>query len=133
MCSRGGCLLDFKNEEYVVFYLLSGQDPASSVILLLWSFCYYGVSVHRGETIQPGAHLHPLVPPRSQFQRPLLCVRSEAWTCSSLIRVTLDKWSCLSLDHELRRQGLVLVVACPRLWALPAPGKALGKYLLSDC
>ena len=43
MCSRGG-LLDFENEEYVVFCLLSGQGPASSVILLLWSFCYYGVS-----------------------------------------------------------------------------------------
>ena len=30
MCSRGG-LLDFEYEEYVVFYLLSGQGPASSL------------------------------------------------------------------------------------------------------
>ena len=30
MCSPGG-LLDFENEEYVVFYLLSGQGPASSL------------------------------------------------------------------------------------------------------
>ena len=58
MCSRGG-LLGFENEDYVVFYLLSGQGPASSIILLLWSFCYYGVSVHRGEAVQPGAHLSP--------------------------------------------------------------------------
>ena len=58
MCSRGG-LLDFENEEFVVFYLLSGQGPAPSIILLLRSFCYYGVSVHRGETVQPGAHLSP--------------------------------------------------------------------------
>ena len=41
MCSHGG-LLDFKNEECVVFYLLSGQGPASSMILLLWSFCPQG-------------------------------------------------------------------------------------------
>ena len=56
MCSQGD-LLDFKNEEYVVLYLLSGQGPASSIILLLWSFCCYGVSVH---TVQPGAHLSPV-------------------------------------------------------------------------
>ena len=41
-CSQGG-FLDFKNEEYVVFYLLSGQGSAVSCS------CYFGVSVHRGE------------------------------------------------------------------------------------
>ena len=35
-------LFVFENEEYVVFYLLSGQGPASSIILLLWSFCPQG-------------------------------------------------------------------------------------------
>ena len=51
MCSWEG-LLDFKNEEYVVFYLLprQGSTPLS---------CYFGVSVHRGETVQPGGHLSP--------------------------------------------------------------------------
>ena len=34
MCNPGGPL-DFKNEDYVVFYLLFGQGPASSSILLL--------------------------------------------------------------------------------------------------
>ena len=53
MCSWGG-LLDFKNEEYAVFRLFNELGPASSIILLLWSFCSYGVSVHRGETVQPG-------------------------------------------------------------------------------
>ena len=44
MCSQGG-LLDFKNEKYVVFYLLSWQGPESSInpafmeFLLLWNFC----------------------------------------------------------------------------------------------
>ena len=38
MCSQG-VLLNFENEEYVVFYLLSGQGLASSIVLLLWSFC----------------------------------------------------------------------------------------------
>ena len=61
MCRLGG-LLNFKNEEYVVFYLLSGQGPASSIILHLWSFCYYGIPVHRGETVQPGAHLSHSLP-----------------------------------------------------------------------
>ena len=60
--SRLGGLLNFKNEEYVVFYLLSGQGPASSIILHLWSFCYYGIPVHRGETVQPGAHLSHSLP-----------------------------------------------------------------------
>ena len=35
MCSRGG-LLDFENEEYLVFYLGRAQPPPSS--------CFYGVS-----------------------------------------------------------------------------------------
>ena len=65
MCSWRG-LLDFKNEEYVVSYLPSGQGPASSIILLLWSFCYYGVSVHRRETVQPGTHLSPTLVPGSR-------------------------------------------------------------------
>ena len=56
MCSQGG-LLDFKSEKYVVFYLLSWQGPESSIILLLWSFCCYGIFVHRGESVQPGARL----------------------------------------------------------------------------
>ena len=30
MCSREG-LLDLENEEFVLFYLLSGQGPASSL------------------------------------------------------------------------------------------------------
>ena len=38
--------LNFKIEKYVVFYLLSGQSPASSIILLLWSFYYSGISTH---------------------------------------------------------------------------------------
>ena len=38
-CSWEG-LLDFENEECVVFYPLSRQGPASSLILLLWSFCF---------------------------------------------------------------------------------------------
>lgn len=38
-CSWEG-LLDLENEEYVVFYLLSGQGQASSIIFLSWSFCY---------------------------------------------------------------------------------------------
>ena len=56
MCSQGG-LLDFKNEKYVVFYLLSWQGPESSInpafmgFLLLWNFC------PRGESVQPGAYL----------------------------------------------------------------------------
>ena len=58
MCNPGG-LLNFENEDYVVFYLLPGQGPASFSILLLQSFCYYGDFVHRGETVQPGAHLFP--------------------------------------------------------------------------
>ena len=32
-------LLDFENEEYVVFYLWSGQGLASPITLLLQSFC----------------------------------------------------------------------------------------------
>ena len=61
MCSRGG--LDFENEEYVVSNLLSGKGPASSIILLLWSFCYYGVSVYRGGIVQPWARISPASPP----------------------------------------------------------------------
>ena len=61
MC-RLGSLLNFKNEEYVVFYLLSGQGPASSIIPHLWSFCYYGIPVHRGKTVQPGARLSHSLP-----------------------------------------------------------------------
>ena len=52
-------LLNPENEECVVFYLLPGQGPASFSILLLQSFCYYGDFVHRGETVQPAAHLSP--------------------------------------------------------------------------
>ena len=46
-------LLDFENEECVVFYLDRAQ--------LLSCFCYSGVSVHRGQTLaaQPGAHSSP--------------------------------------------------------------------------
>ena len=35
------------------------EDSASSTILLLWSSCYHGVFVHRGETVQPGARPSP--------------------------------------------------------------------------
>ena len=56
MCSQGG-LLNFENEESIVSYRISVQGPASSIILLLWSFCCYGVSVHGGETVKPGAQL----------------------------------------------------------------------------
>ena len=50
MCRQGG-LLNFKNEEYMVFYLLfeRAQPPPLS--------CYYGVSFHREETVQPRAHV----------------------------------------------------------------------------
>ena len=41
MCCQEG-LLDFENEEYVVSYLLLGWGSASSIILLLWSFCPQG-------------------------------------------------------------------------------------------
>ena len=53
MCSREG-LLDLENEEYVVFYLLSGQDSAPPPFHL-------ALSVHRGQipAAQPGAHLSP--------------------------------------------------------------------------
>ena len=66
MCSLGS-LLDFENKEYVVSYLLSGQGPASSIILLSWSFCCYRVSVNRGETVQPRAHPSPASRPSLSF------------------------------------------------------------------
>ena len=46
MCIQGG-LLNFEKEQYVVFYLLSGQSSGFSITLLLCSFCYYGASVHQ--------------------------------------------------------------------------------------
>ena len=51
MCSWEG-LLDFKNEDYVGFYLLSRQGSASPS-------CYFRVSVGKGWTPapQPGAYL----------------------------------------------------------------------------
>ena len=78
MCSREG-LLDFKNEEYVVFYLLSGQDLASP------PSCYFGGSVHRGWTpaAQPGAHLSPAPNPPE---------RSKPWE----IFIGRVKGKCLS-------------------------------------
>ena len=43
MCMYSGRgLLNFENEEYVVSYLLLGWGSASSIILLLWSFCPHG-------------------------------------------------------------------------------------------
>ena len=48
-----GGLLNFSDEEYVVFHFLSEQGSDSSIFLLLWSFC------HREETAQPGVHLSP--------------------------------------------------------------------------
>ena len=45
--------LDFKNEEYVVFSLLSGLSFSS--LLLFWSICPRG----RTPAAQPGAHLSP--------------------------------------------------------------------------
>ena len=35
------------------------HHPAFMEFLLLWSFCYYGVSACREETVQPGTHLSP--------------------------------------------------------------------------
>ena len=58
ICSQGG-ILEFENEEYIFFHLLSGQGPASCIILIFWCFCYYGVSDHKGLTVQPGAHPSP--------------------------------------------------------------------------
>ena len=51
MCSWEG-LLHLGNEEYVVFYLLSGQDLA----ILFWEYLSPG-----GQTLaaEPGAHLSP--------------------------------------------------------------------------
>ena len=68
--------------------------PNSSIILFLWSFCYYGVSVHRGETVQPGAHLSPAsihLFVRSFFcskicMEHLLCARSWGATMSEQAR-----------------------------------------------
>ena len=53
MCSQKG-LLDFKNEECVVFYLLSGAGPS-----LLSRSCCHGASVHRKwiPAVHPGAYL----------------------------------------------------------------------------
>ena len=42
MCCQEG-LLDFENEKYVVFYLHRAQ--------LLFDFCCFGLSVHRGQTL----------------------------------------------------------------------------------
>ena len=57
------CMCSWKNEEYVVFHLLYGQGLSSSIILLLWCFCYHGVYVHRVVIVQPiylsPAHLSP--------------------------------------------------------------------------
>ena len=50
MRSLGG-LLDFKTEEYVIFYLLSGQGSASPLS------CYFGVSVHK-EHLSPSSVLY---------------------------------------------------------------------------
>ena len=58
VCSQGG-LLNLEDEENVISCLISVQGPASSAILLLGSFCCYGVSVHGGETVKPGAQLSP--------------------------------------------------------------------------
>ena len=42
-------------------FISSEQDPVS-IILLLWSFCYYGVSVHNNsEIIQHETHLSPVL------------------------------------------------------------------------
>ena len=48
ICSWG-CLFAFKNEKYVVFYLLARQGPASSIILLAWSFYYYHPPAVQGD------------------------------------------------------------------------------------
>ena len=53
----------------IFFNLASGQGTASSIILLLWSFSYYGVFIHRGEIVQPGTHLTPAsIPPEFLIQ-----------------------------------------------------------------
>ena len=67
MCTREG-LLDFENEEHVVFYVLSGQGSASP------PSCCFGVSAHRGRTAaQPGAHLSPAL---------LMGIAALAWLSS---------------------------------------------------
>ena len=50
MCGQEA-LLNFTNGKYVVFYLARAQPLPSS--------CFYEVSIHRGETFQPEAHLSP--------------------------------------------------------------------------
>ena len=51
-------LLNVKNAEYIlsfISYLDRVQPPPSAFM----SFCFYGVSVHSGESVQPGAPLSP--------------------------------------------------------------------------
>ena len=52
---RLGGLVDFENEKYVVSVLYLGWAQPIKLS------CYYGVSVHRGQTLsaQPGAQLSP--------------------------------------------------------------------------
>ena len=50
MCSQGG-LFNFENEEYVIFYLLSGQGLASSIILLMEFLSSAGYCSAQGPSI----------------------------------------------------------------------------------
>ena len=60
MCSREG-LLDFKNEEYVVSYPLSGQGSASSLALAVMEFLSPGNELEL-LTLGP-IYLLPQIPP----------------------------------------------------------------------
>ena len=111
MCSREG-LLDFENEAYVVFYLLSGRGPASSIVLLLWSFCPQG---------RKCSAWGPSVSCLSMKLRPhrQLCVCSD---CSPSGRVLLYE---VSDGRGLRKKV--------RPWAVERGGLVQRKGQASQC
>ena len=64
MCSWEG-LLDFENEEYVVFYLLSAQGPASSLDCPAIFFLEYRSTENELQLFAPGPiYLLPHFEPR---------------------------------------------------------------------
>ena len=78
-CSQGG-LLDFKVEEYVVFYLLSGQDSAPLSLLLFWSICPQGI-----DSLGPIYLLPPSHSARKVFLYPFYCLGHWKLTCSQTL------------------------------------------------
>ena len=58
MCSQGG-LFNFENEEYVIFYLLSGQGLASTIIQPRAHLSCASVA-EAGEWVGPGSVPAPL-------------------------------------------------------------------------